>query len=121
MSISKFRSDQLAAPAHRQRLSWGARKMNCLMYALTLTLTAIGVAQAQSGSSSSVPVTVDNFVRAETDSYFARFVNQGGFGKFSRVASSLSFFRGLSLTLANSEQAYRPRGMRNIGSLSTIS
>jgi hypothetical protein len=40
---------------------------------------------------------------------------------FSRVASSLSFFRGLSLTLANSEQAYRPRGIRNIGSLSTIS
>jgi nucleotide-binding universal stress UspA family protein len=29
--------------------------------------------------------------------------------------------RGLSLTLANSEQAYRPRGMRNMGSLSTIS
>jgi hypothetical protein len=27
----------------------------------------------------------------------------------------------LSLTLANSDQAYRPRGMRNIGSLSTIS
>jgi hypothetical protein len=27
----------------------------------------------------------------------------------------------LSLTLANFEQAYRPRGMRNIGSLSTIS
>jgi hypothetical protein len=27
----------------------------------------------------------------------------------------------LSLTLANSEQAYRPRGMRNMGSLSTIS
>src|ERR1700684_1828907 len=38
-----------------------------------------------------------------------------------RVASSLSFFHGLSLTLANSERAYRPRGMRNIGSLSTIS
>jgi hypothetical protein len=28
--------------------------------------------------------------------------------------------RALSLTLANSEQAYRPRGMRNIGSVSTI-
>jgi hypothetical protein len=27
----------------------------------------------------------------------------------------------ISLTLANSEQAYRPRGMRNMGSLSTIS
>jgi hypothetical protein len=31
------------------------------------------------------------------------------------------FFEAFSLTLANSEQAYRPRGMRNIGSLSTIS
>jgi hypothetical protein len=29
--------------------------------------------------------------------------------------------RALSLTLANSEQAYRPCGMRNMGSLSTIS
>ena len=29
--------------------------------------------------------------------------------------------RQLSLTLANSEQAYRPCGMRNMGSLSTIS
>ncbi|WP_145035114.1 DUF1214 domain-containing protein [Caulifigura coniformis] len=27
-------------------------------------------------------VTVDNFVRAETDMYFGRFVNEGGFGKF---------------------------------------
>ena len=56
--------------------------MNCLMYALTLTLMAIGVAQAQSLSSSSVPVTVDNFVRAESDFYFGVFVNRGGFGKF---------------------------------------
>src|SRR5580704_13867573 len=31
------------------------------------------------------------------------------------------FVDRLSLTLANSEQAHRPRGMRNIGSLSTIS
>jgi putative tryptophan/tyrosine transport system substrate-binding protein len=31
------------------------------------------------------------------------------------------FFTSLSLTLANSEQAYRHRGMRNMGSLSTIS
>jgi hypothetical protein len=32
-----------------------------------------------------------------------------------------SYLHVLSLTLANSEQAHRPRGMRNIGSLSTIS
>ena len=32
-----------------------------------------------------------------------------------------TFARVLSLTLANSEQAYRPCGMRNMGSLSTIS
>jgi|SRR5436190_3676440 len=29
-----------------------------------------------------VPVTVQNFVRAETDLYFGRFVQQKGFGKF---------------------------------------
>ena len=29
-----------------------------------------------------VRVTVDNFRRAETDTYFARFVKDGGFGKF---------------------------------------
>jgi hypothetical protein len=58
----------------------------------------------------------NNYVIVGTNVYFL-----SGDGFFSRVASSLSFFRGLSLTLANSEQAYRPRGMRNIGSLSTIS
>ena len=40
---------------------------------------------------------------------------------YSRVASSLSFFRGLSLTLANFDRAHRLRGIRNIGSFSTIS
>ena len=29
-----------------------------------------------------VRVTVDNFRRAESDAYFARFVKEGGFGKF---------------------------------------
>jgi hypothetical protein len=29
-----------------------------------------------------IPVTADNFKRAETDVYFALFANQGGFGKF---------------------------------------
>ncbi len=55
-------------------------KMNRLMYSLTLTLIAIGGAQAQSGSA--VPVTVENFIRAESDSYFVGLVNGGRFGKF---------------------------------------
>lgn len=29
-----------------------------------------------------IPVTADNFIRAETDMYFAMFAKQGGFGKF---------------------------------------
>jgi hypothetical protein len=55
-------------------------KMNRLTYSLTSTLIAIGGAQAQSGSV--VPVTVENFVRAESDWYFVGFVNSGRFGKF---------------------------------------
>lgn len=31
------------------------------------------------------PVTPDNFARAETDRYFSRFANSGGFGKFKHV------------------------------------
>jgi hypothetical protein len=45
-------------------------KVNYSVYALTLTLMATGGAQSQSGSA--VPVTVENFVRAETDLYFAK-------------------------------------------------
>jgi hypothetical protein len=62
-------------------------KMNCLIHALTLTLMAIGGAQAQSPSGGAVPVTVENFVRAETDLNFGGLVNQGltGFGKFVHV------------------------------------
>ena len=50
-------------------------KMNCLIYALTSTMMAIGGAQAQSPSGSAVPVTVENFARAESDFYFSGFVN----------------------------------------------
>jgi cobalt-zinc-cadmium resistance protein CzcA len=38
-----------------------------------------------------------------------------------RLGDDIARLAYLSLTLANSEQAYRPRGMRNMGSLSTIS
>jgi hypothetical protein len=55
-------------------------KMNCLIY--PLTLMAIGGTQAQSPSGSVVPVTVENFVRAETDFYLGGAVSHGALGKF---------------------------------------
>lgn len=48
---------------------------------LTLTLT-LSSTQAQPPSSNPVPVTPDNFVRAETDMYFGIFVKRGALGKF---------------------------------------
>jgi hypothetical protein len=66
-------------------------KMNYLIYALTLTLMAIGGAQAQ--SSGAVPVTVENFARAESDLYFGGWVNSGGFGKFNHRRELVSLDR----------------------------
>jgi hypothetical protein len=57
-------------------------KMNRLICSLTLTWIAIGGAQAQSPSGSAIPVTVENFVRAESDVYFGIGANRGDFGKF---------------------------------------
>src|ERR1700733_8102268 len=55
--------------------------------ALALTFAAIGGAQAQTAApapgASTVPVTVDNFTRAESDLYFHSIaIKEGGFGKF---------------------------------------
>ena len=54
---------------------------------------AIGGAHAQSPLGSAVPVTVENFVRAETDLVFGRFVNVGGFGKFNHRRELVSLGR----------------------------
>jgi len=53
--------------------------------ALAVTLMATGAAHAQSSSSKTIPVTADNFNRAETDLYFGRIVQKGGFGKFDHT------------------------------------
>ena len=50
---------------------------------LALVCGAIGDAQAQSSAGNTVPVTADNFNRAETDMYFAQFVKRGALGKFT--------------------------------------
>ena len=51
------------------------------MFAVAAALTC-AAAFAQTGGSNPLPVTADNFVRAETDMYFAGFVKEGALGKF---------------------------------------
>ena len=54
----------------------------CVIAALALIATSSG-AQGQSQAANGVPVTADNFTRAETDTYFANIVKQaGGPGRF---------------------------------------
>ena len=48
-----------------------------------IILIAVGwLTAASADDGKPVRVTVDNFPRAESDTYFARFVKEGGFGKF---------------------------------------
>ena len=52
-----------------------------ILAAVVLSLAT--VAQAQTPSTGTIPVTVDNFIRAETDLYFGGVaLKEGGFGKF---------------------------------------
>jgi hypothetical protein len=50
--------------------------------ALAIALMAIGGLQAQSLAADTIPVTVDNFIRAESDFYLGNNVKDGSFGKF---------------------------------------
>jgi hypothetical protein len=50
--------------------------------ALILTVS-VQAASGQSSSDNTVPVTVDNFIRAESDLYFGNLVKEGAFGKFT--------------------------------------
>jgi hypothetical protein len=49
-----------------------------ILHTLAFTFLAIATAQAQSP----IPVTPDNFPRAESDFYFAKMMKDGAFGKF---------------------------------------
>jgi hypothetical protein len=53
---------------------------NYAKYAVALAMTAFGV-QSWAGESS-IPVTPDNFPRAESDLFFSGVVKDGGFGRF---------------------------------------
>jgi hypothetical protein len=58
-------------------------KTKLIIYALAAALTVIKGTQAQSRARNAVPVTPDNFIRAESDLYFGNIVKDGGFGKFT--------------------------------------
>lgn len=49
---------------------------------LTLTLTGVHAQPVSHTPAGAVPVTADNFVRAESDLYFGNIVKRGGFGRF---------------------------------------
>lgn len=53
-----------------------------VLLALATLMRHGGPAPASDPTSPPVPVTVDNFRRAETDTYFGRFARDGGFGGF---------------------------------------
>jgi hypothetical protein len=56
--------------------------MRIRLHLSALALLAVGWLSAVSaGDPKPVRVTVDNFIRAESDNYFARFVKEGGLGK----------------------------------------
>jgi hypothetical protein len=58
-------------------------KKAILATALLICWAAIGGALAQSPSANTVPVTVDNFIRAESDLYLSAVaLKESGFGKF---------------------------------------
>ena len=58
-------------------------KTNLIIYALAATLTVINGTEAQTREGNRVPVTADNFIRAESDLYFGKLVKDGSFGKFT--------------------------------------
>jgi hypothetical protein len=58
-------------------------KAKLIVGTLVVALAAINGGQAQSPAGSPIPVTADNFVRAESDRYFGVVEKQGGFGKLN--------------------------------------
>lgn len=58
--------------------------MKCFVSTIIIVLFIITFV-CTSIASASIPVTVDNFVRAETDMTFDRFVKQGAFGKIFHI------------------------------------
>jgi hypothetical protein len=75
-------------PIAAGELNAGARcdmKIKFICAAVALALAATGGAQAEAPAGGTVPVTADNFPRAESDLYFGGVVKNGGFSKFDHT------------------------------------
>src|SRR5262245_44356948 len=59
--------------------------MNRIAIPASLSILALTPLIAQAQQPAAAPVTVDNFIRAETDVYFGNMVREGGFGKFHHL------------------------------------
>jgi hypothetical protein len=84
------RSGKLTKPNSRTRKTAEEKFMSLCRLAAILTVAgAVSLAQAQPSSPESpgkpIPVTPDNFARAESDFYFSGVVRSGGFGKFDHT------------------------------------
>jgi len=58
-------------------------KPGLILCALLGSIAWAGLASAQSPPGNALPVTVDNFICAESDLYFGNMVKEGSFGKFT--------------------------------------
>ena len=86
-------------------------KVKLVIYASALALTAIYNARAQSPAGNAIPVTVDNFIRAESDTYAANI----------STAALESLFTGVSLppsTIKPSSGSIETRCTRRVCSIS---
>lgn len=58
------------------------KQMQTTLIAAAMLVAGVWLSAVAADDAQPVQVTVDNFQRAESDLYFARFVKEGGFGKF---------------------------------------
>src|SRR5262249_32207458 len=73
--------EEMGAAGRRENRRIG-RKWSKTMKVTSLVIFVLMAATSALAESPSVPVTVDNFARAESDLYMGNAVKDGGFGKF---------------------------------------
>ena len=78
------------------------RSLVCLALLLAAMCAA---ALAQQSSGTNVPITVDNYIRAQSDVYFGQTVNAGAFGKF-RHGRELAPVAGRGIVRPNRDTLY---------------
>jgi hypothetical protein len=59
-----------------------SRNLDCVIQLLAIFACVASTEAKPARSGNAVPITTDNFVRAESDLYFGNIVKDGGFGKF---------------------------------------